>query len=64
MRPPKSFKFVNAARSSKNFPTPGLGYDGLMMMRLSQLNDVEMNDQADFEIQRNFFNVETYLQHL
>ena len=33
-----------------------------MMIRLLQLNDIEMNDQADFEIQRNFFNVETYLQ--
>jgi hypothetical protein len=39
-----------------------LGYDDLMM-KLSQLNDVEINDQADVEIQRNFFNVETYLQH-
>ena len=41
----------------------GLGYDE-MIIRLLQLNNVEMNDQADVEIQRNFFNVETYLQHL
>ena len=41
----------------------GLGYDEIMMMRLLQ-QDVEMNNQADIEIQRNFFNVETYLQHL
>ena len=42
----------------------GLGYDEMMIIRLLQLNDVEMNDKADVKIQRNFFNVETYLQNL
>ena len=41
-----------------------LGYDEMMMIRLSQLHDVEMNDQADVEIQINFFNVELiYITH-
>ena len=35
-----------------------LGYDEMMMIRLSQLHDVEMNDQADVDIQINLFNVE------
>ena len=35
-----------------------LGYDEMMMIRLLQLHNVEMNDQVEVEIQINFFNLE------